>query len=169
MLVLVGATSACAGIPTTYNQSASGAGAQSFISYGATDRDLKVDVFGNPFPQRADEVAEAVASQMQAAAVGPGTHFTTRPGASAREGYRVVVAFAGSGGAGNLCAMSAMPSDSPRASNVVVTAALCDKDMVVTSTDGRVDGVAQVNDPHFAALMKQVAVELFPAPANWKD
>jgi len=169
VLTVAGALSACAGAPKTYNQTSLISDPQSYYAYGASERDLKLVVVGNPFSQPANQVGEALASEMDAAQVGPGTHFTPNPGPSAREGFRVVLAFNGADGEHELCGAAADAKTLPPSSNVHVTAALCEQGRLLTSVEGQVADVSGVNDPRVSSLMKQVALGLFPNSAVWKN
>src|SRR5438552_3662173 len=68
--------------------------AQEF-GYAAGGRDLRADVQGNPFAMPQNEFNAVVTDAMQGAHFGQPTNFTTTPGDSAREGYRVRLLFNG--------------------------------------------------------------------------
>jgi hypothetical protein len=166
ILSVAGAVSACSGTPKTFNQTSPISDTQSYIGYGAAGRDLKVVVIGSPFGQPADEV---LATEMDAAKVGPSAHLTTHPNSSAMEGFRIVLSFNGKDAEQTLCT-AATPSATPSPSGAInLQAALCDKDKLITAVEGKLTGATQANDPAVAELMKETAVQLFPAQANWKS
>lgn len=165
ILSVASLVSACSGTPRTFNQTNLISDPQSYIGYGAAGRDLKVAVYGSPFGQPADEI---LASEMNAAKVGPDTHFTTHPNGSAMDGFRIVLAFNGRDAEQTLCT-AATPSVSQSASGTVnLQAALCDKDKLITAVEGKLTGVSQANDPAMAELMKATAIQLFPTQASLK-
>ena len=166
ILSVAGAVSACSSTPKTFNQTSLISDPQSYISYGAAGRDLKVVILGSPFGQPADEI---LATEMDAAKVGPGAHLTTHPNGSAMDGFSIVLSFNGKDAKETLCtAASSSAAQSPSGA-VNLQAALCDKDKLITAVEGKLTGATKANDPAVAELMKETAVQLFPAEANWKS
>jgi len=140
---------------------------QAFISYGATDRDLRVELLGRPFAAARTEIEQAVVAGMQAANAGPGTRFTTHPGASAMPDFRVVVSFEPVPNVPALCgAAVADRQTSETGSSGEVVAVLCDKDKPITSTTGSLSGVSRADD--LSDLMKHVTLDLFPGQNPWR-
>ena len=159
--------SACAGA-TTFGQIRWVSDPQSFIAYGATDRDLMVEVLGKPFASDQSGLGERVAAGMQAANAGPGTHFTTRPGSTAQPDFRVVVAFDRNVNGRDLCGPAEKRLRSTAIGGGEVTATLCDNDKPITSTTGNLAGISSPQDQAFSQLMKFMALDLFPGPLPWR-
>jgi hypothetical protein len=63
------------------------------FGYAAGGRDLRVIIVGNPFGGDQAAFGRVVTDAMQGRNLGPQTNFTTTPGPSAREIYRVVMVF----------------------------------------------------------------------------
>lgn len=166
--VVVCTTASACSAATTFGQTRWVADPQSFIAYGATDRDLRVEVLGNPFAPDKTGLEETVAAGMQASNAGPGARFTTRPGATAQPDFRVVVAFDPGVNGGNLCGAAEKRFRSASRGGSEVTATLCDNDKPITSTTGSLAGISSSRDPEFAQLMKFIALDLFPGPLPWK-
>lgn len=164
------ATAPACNAATTYSQMRWVSDPQSFISYGAAGRDLRIDVLGNPFTSAAGDLGQAVATGMQKANVGPGTRFAVLPGSSAMPDFRVVVTFDRTVNAADLCALTAA---SRRSATIgggggEITATLCDKEKPITSTSGSLVGIAAASDPAFGDLLKFMALDLFPGPLPWR-
>ena len=70
-----------------------GTDVRSVVTYAGANRDLKVEVVGNPFAADQAATNTAVTNALQGAVRGVHANFTTRPGADARTRYRVVVLF----------------------------------------------------------------------------
>jgi len=144
--------------------------AQQF-AYAAGGRDLRADVQGNPFAMPQDEFDAAVTDSMQGAHFGEPTNFTTTPGDSARDGYRVRLLFKGpSASSGRIvCAGEpAVVGPSRESGNVRLLAAFCNGDYPLSYLSAHVSGIQDARDPAFRDFIRQVTTNLFP-PQNRQE
>lgn len=157
--------SACGGNVRLTQQEVSPVYKAGEFAYAGAGRDLKVEVIGNPFGGDPAAFGKTVTDYMQGNHWGPRTNFTTTPGASARESYRVVMLFnpprtlVGM----RLCReeASSLPSESGR-EEIVVFAAFCRRNESLTEIKGRIDGATGPGDPIFGDLVAQATNALFP-------
>ena len=155
---------ACGDIPQTSGGRSNYIDPSSFIADGAAGQDLVVDVVGNPFPQDADTVRQALVEGMREAYTP--THFIPGETHLSSSVYRVVIAFGLRGNTETLCDNST-PLDLSGPSNVIkIEAAFCRRTVPVTMTSGQVGNVKDVHDPRMATLMRHVAMELMPSNVN---
>ncbi len=135
----------------------------SMLSYAAGQGAMKTEIIGNPFVGSKDELDRVVTSSMTGAHFGPLLAFATSVSPQNKSPYRVVVIFNPTGGygSGRLCSgpvdFSGAPSEPVR-----VAAAFCASSRPVTYTSGSVSGVDAPTDPAFRALIRQIAIVLFP-------
>ncbi|MDA0241718.1 MAG: hypothetical protein O3A84_17060 [Proteobacteria bacterium] len=75
--------------PVSYDNRA----AYSFFTYAASDRDFRLTIFGDPFPDAQAKLEQVVTAAFQRAHPSVRANFTPRPGPSERKPFRAVVAF----------------------------------------------------------------------------
>ena len=144
--------------------------AQQF-GYAAGGRDLKADIQGNPFAMPKDEFDAAVTDAMQGAHFGQPTHFTTTPGDSARQGYRVRLLFNGPGASSGWIVCAGEPAvvgPALESGNVRLLAAFCNGDYPLSYLSAHVSGIRDAHDPAFPEFMRQVTTNLLP-PQNRQE
>jgi hypothetical protein len=142
------------------------------FAYAGADRDMKVVVVGNPFGGDQEAFGRAVTGYMQGNHWGPRTNFTTAPGASARNIYRVIMLFdppktlVGM----RLCreTASALPTERT-GQKIVVFAAFCRGNETMTEIKGRIREATGSEDPAFGDLIAQVTNALFPPDRRFED
>lgn len=133
------------------------------VAYAASDRDMRVTIYGNPFgidPQAFDQL---VTDNMQNRISGVRTNFTTTPNQTARPDYRVVFAFNPAQTMLNsyLCAGQPIQT-SPPGGPIVVQGAFCRGGGALTSATGWLDRPQGPADPDFKALISDMTFALFP-------
>jgi hypothetical protein len=141
------------------------------FAYAAGGRDLAVDIQGNPFAMPKEEFDATVTAAMQGAHFGQPTNFTTSPGDSAREGYRVRLLFNGPGASSGRIVCAGEPAiigPSPESGTVRLLAAFCGGDYPLSYLSAHVSGIQDAHDPAFRAFMRQVTTNLFP-PQNRQE
>jgi hypothetical protein len=144
--------------------------AQQF-AYAAGGRDLTADIQGNPFAMPKEEFDATVTDAMQGAHFGQPTNFTTTPGDSARQGYRVRLLFNGPGASSGRIVCAGEPAivgPSPESGNVRLLAAFCNGDYPLSYLSAHVSGIRDAHDPTFRDFMQQVTTNLFP-PQNRQE
>jgi len=165
------ALAGCGGTPIIdYVHLEPGYRAQQF-AYAAGGRDLKADVQGNPFAMPKEEFDATVTDAMQGAHFGEATNFTTTPGDSARDGYRVRLLFNGPGASSGRIVCAGEPAvvgPSPESGNVRLLAAFCNGDYPLSYLSAHVSGIQDAHDPAFRDFMRQVTTNLFP-PQNRQE
>jgi hypothetical protein len=142
------------------------------FAYAGADRDMEVIVVGNPFSGDHAAFGKAVTDHMQGNHWGPPTRFTTTPGPSARDIYRVVMLFdppktlTGM----RLCRDEAasLPTESV-GGEIVVFAAFCRGSKSLTEIKGRIEAADGASDPFFGDLIAQVTNALFPPDRRFDD
>lgn len=136
------------------------------FGYAAGGRDLRVVIVGNPFGGDQSALDRSVTNAMQGRNFGQETNFTTTPGPSAREMYRVVIVFDPPIGIGGDTVCSTDPATLPPTAGggeaVVLAAAFCRSERALTSVRGDIGRAAGPEDPAFVALIEQVTRDLFP-------
>ena len=139
------------------------------FAYAGAGRDLHTVVHGNPFGGGQPAFGRAVTDAMQGRHWGQRTHFTTAPGADARNTYKVVllfdppIDFTGL----RLCRDDdATLAGVPRRGDAVqVFAAFCRGDKSLTEIKGSIASASGAKDPAFRELIGDVTSALFP-PAH---
>lgn len=130
------------------------------------NRDLKVEVHGNPFDISPIAFAGQVAAQMNQTSVVQ-THFTTHPGDSALPPYRVVWDFAPprtSIAPNAICKVQ--PTNLEKiggATPIDAYAAFCQGDAALTSARVKLYYTATQNSIEFMTLVASMTAKLFPA------
>lgn len=135
------------------------------FAYAGAGRDLRVIVVGVPFEGDYPEFGKTVTDAMQGQHWGQRPNFTTTPGASARNSYRVVMLFNPPRDLNGmrLCDQPAatLPSLEP-GDAVVLYGAFCREKKSLTEIKGRASGIGSPNDPLFRELVGRVTNGLFP-------
>jgi hypothetical protein len=135
------------------------------FAYAGAGRDLRVVVVGNPFGGNRADFERAVTDAMRGQHWGQRTNFTTVPGPSARDRYRVVLLFdpPRSLNGARLCHddPSTLPSQ-PTADGIVLFAAFCRGKRSRTEIKGYISSASGQADPVFRSLVGQVTNGLFP-------
>lgn len=142
------------------------------FAYAGADRDMKVVVVGNPFGGDQETFGRTVTGYMQGNHWGPRTNFTTAPGASARNSYRVVMLFdppktlVGM----RLCRVEGSALPTVRTGDeIILFAAFCRGNESMTEIKGRIAGATGPEDPVFGYLIGQVTNALFPPDRRFED
>lgn len=135
------------------------------FAYAGSGRDMRTEIYGNPFPEVAQaDFDEAVTSAMYGAHFGPATHFTTQPDNSARPAYRVRLLWNGprSANGNNLCGDHDYQGGGKEPNGTArLIAAFCRSDRALSYLVGSVDGVTGPDDPKFVAFVRQATMRLF--------
>jgi hypothetical protein len=132
-------------------------------SYAAAGRDVRVIAEGNPFEIPDEAFADAVAASMQGHNEVHRTNFTTTPGETARERYRVVMAFDPPVGTGiHAPCRGPVPSSGQASERIIVQAAFCEGNGALTAARGNAPRMSSPDSPEFQALMAGVTRRLFP-------
>lgn len=126
------------------------------------DRDLLVEVQGNPFGTDPTAFAQAVTDAMQGHTEVPPPHFTTTPGESWSRHYRVVIAFNPTEvvGQDELCARTV--ATAPGGDRLAVHGAFCEGRRALSSAVNGAEAVAGVQAPAFQDMMAALTRDLFP-------
>lgn len=115
----------------------------------------------NPFPGDAGNAA--VLAAMQERNYGPRLYFVQTPRPDDRYGYKVVMDFGSATPSTTLCQRGPTPSSARAASGrVVVAAAFCIGDLLLSDATGAVEGVSGPDDPRFRRLIGDILVALTP-------
>jgi len=137
------------------------------FGYAAGERDLRVVIVGNPFGGDQAAFEQVVTDAMQGLNQGQKTNFTTTPGSSAREIYRVVMVF---NPLGNLVGDKvcqgdplSLPTADGEGTAVTLVAVFCRSDQSFTQVRGDIDAAAGPDDPVFTALVRQSTQALLPS------
>ncbi len=142
----------------------------SLFNYAAGGRDLEVQTVGNPYTERGlgdQEFPEFIVASMQGHNLGQPTNFTTVPGGTARDQYKVVIVFNPVEPATyrSLCEGEALSG--PTEEKVRVKAAFCQGgrssgERVLTGVRADVVAEAGPNSDAFQRMMAGVTRDLFP-------
>jgi hypothetical protein len=142
------------------------------VSHGASGRDLRTIVIGNPSTLPQEEFAAIVREHMQGANFGRPVHLVPAGPDTRPEGYRLVLVFGSAAGVGDttLCGESlpmggAGPGTGTGAS---LKAAFCTDNRPVRSLTGEVFAFQDPRDPHFRRFLRNVGMALF-SPLNPDD
>jgi hypothetical protein len=126
---------------------------------------LRVIIVGNPFGGDQAAFEAAVTDAMQGRHSGQATNFTTTPGPSAREIYRVVMMFDPPKGlsADTTCQSdpASLSSTAGEGTAVSVLAAFCRSERALTQVRGDIEAAAGPDDPAFVALIGDTVQALF--------
>jgi hypothetical protein len=137
----------------------------------------------DPFPQ--DRNGEGVLAAMQGRNLGPRMYFSQTPRPDDKYGYKVILDFAGRGGdagygssgyggialtygASYQCqaspapASAAPPAAAPPSGDIVVSAAFCVGNLLLTDASASISGASGPDDPRFKRLIGDVMVALTP-------
>ena len=143
----------------------------SVFNFAARDRDLKVVTIGNPFAEQGlsdQEFAEFIAESMQGRAWGQPVNFTTTPGETWRENYKVAYAFNPIEPATWVAVCEGDVETGPIEDGVLrVKAAFCQcgrpsGQRVLTGIRARVRADAEPDSEAFQAMMGGITRNLFP-------
>jgi hypothetical protein len=154
----------CAGTPTVQPGSSSAGYTPDILNYSAAKGGMLTEVIGNPFAHPKAELDAAVTETAAKSHFGQKVPFFTQAPEEYTSPYRVVFAMNPVRGtsAYNLCAgttetRARTPKESDR-----VEAALCAREVVITSVKGSVAGPLGPRDPAFLSLIAQMSQALFP-------
>lgn len=128
-------------------------------------RDTYVVLRGSPFAMSPAQFEQSVLGNMQGQNWGPRTNFTTHP-ANHDPAYKVVMLFNGPNvNGGDLCRNpGAVPFRTGPQQELHILAVYCRYDQWLTLAQGWTKGDASgISQEAFAALVRQVTAELFPA------
>lgn len=134
------------------------------VAYAAADRDLRVEIHGDPFGGDPRALEQAIPALMQNRILGVDTRFTTTPGPTALPGYRVVLVFnmAQTSLNSTLC-RSGPIATKPAGRPAVVQGAFCRGGGALTSATGWLDEPTTPDDPAFRHLIADMTYSLFPS------
>jgi hypothetical protein len=134
-------------------------------------RDLRTEIYGNPFAMDQDAFVAVVTEAMKGAHFGPQTNFVPVPGENASDSsYRVRMVFNGAYSNGSaLCdqAPTADPAASPAPAKgeIRLLAAYCGSGDRLSAVNAGIEGVSGPDDPNFRTFIRNVTMALFP-PVN---
>ena len=133
---------------------------------GGGDRQLKVEVLGNPFEVSQDELERTVISSMQGRTFGVPVNFSAAPtNQDPNRNFHVVVAFNPEGvrDPGQLCtASSDLKSVATTGGTLTLMGALCSSDIYLSHAIARAGGIDGVNSDTLDSLVAQLTISLFP-------
>ena len=140
------------------------------FNYAAGGRDLEVLTVGNPYAEWGfgdQDFPDFVAASMQGRNLGQPTNFTTRPGQTARDQYRVVIAFNPIEPATYRAICAGDVQSGPTEEKVRVKAVFCQGgrssgDRVLTGVRADVVAEAGPESEAFQLMMAGVTRSLFP-------
>jgi hypothetical protein len=164
-VLALGALSACAGLTAVQPANITAAYDPQVMNYIASRGGLPTEITGNPFDAPDEQVYSVVRKTMAASHFGPDFPFLAEKPQGSTSPYRMVVVLGSKPGTAysRLCAGVETPSGpKPKGGELRVSAALCARDEMITSTAGRVSGVTGPDDPTFVSLISQIALVLFP-------
>jgi hypothetical protein len=141
------------------------------VSYGASGRDLRTIVIGNPTSLPQEEFAAIVRDHMQGANFGHPVHLVPADATTPPQGYRLILAFGSAAGVGDgtLCAaLPAVDAKTYPAGSVSLKAAFCTDQRPVRSLTGEAFSAADPRNPQFRSFLRRVGFALFN-PQNPDD
>ena len=146
----------------------------SLFNYAAGGRDLAVQTVGNPYAEQGlgnQDFPDFIVASMQGHNLGQPTNFTTTPGDSARDHYKVVVAFNPVEPATYRSLCEGDVESGPTEEKVRVKAAFCQGgrssgQRVLTGVRANVVAEAGPNSEAFQRMMAGVTRDLFPLQDN---
>ena len=142
----------------------------SLFNYAAGGRDLEVQTVGNPYAARGlgdQDFPEFIVASMQGHNLGQPTNFTTAPGDTARDQYKVVIVFNPVEPATYRSLCEGEAQSGPTEEKVRVKAAFCQGgrssgERVLTGVRADVVAEAGPNSDAFQRMMAGVTRDLFP-------
>ncbi len=161
-VIAVGALAACSG-PLTRDVGSPFNKIDGLYGYGASGRDLRLSVRGNPFALPDDSFDKTVETASQVQVLRAPTHPTLTPDASARHGYELAFLFspAATQDGEDLCqGRIEEPRPTSGRSTVHVLAAFCVAGLAKTEVTGEAEATGP-NDERFQGLIQQVVMQLF--------
>ena len=152
--------SACAGATTTTNVYYQKSGLPDIIRYAVSDRDFLTEIHGNPGGGSKEAFDSSVIAAMHGNAHGRPTNFITKPSATTREGYRMVLVFSGEPymSTGAVCGDVDTASLMPASGRVEIQAAFCYREDVLSE----VHVAYPKGSPSLESAVTQVVLSLFP-------
>jgi hypothetical protein len=138
--------------------------------YAAQNKDLLVEIVGNPFSLSAEDVAARVEAAMQPGHWGfeqaftPRTRLTRTPDNSANLDYHVAVVFAGAA-LDEPIRMCDAPTAEPASAQITTIRArmaFCRRAQLLSTSYGEIEAVAGPDDRRFLGLVSRLTRELFP-------
>lgn len=142
----------------------------SLFNYAAGGRDLEVQTVGNPYAEQGlgdQEFPDFIVASMQGHNLGQPTNFTTAPGDTARDQYKVVIAFNPIEPATYRSLCEGEVRSGPTEEKVRVKAAFCQGgrssgERVLTGVRADVVAEAAPQSEAFQRMMAGVTRDLFP-------
>lgn len=138
--------------------------------YAAQNKDLLVEIEGNPFSLPAEDVAARVEAAMQPMHWGfeqaftPRTRLTRKPGTSANPDYHVAVAFAGRAldEPALMCQALLREPTPAQVTPIRARMAFCRRAQLLSTSYGEIEAATGLNDRRFLSLVSRLTRELFP-------
>jgi hypothetical protein len=165
--------SGCSGAPKVYGEYVQSTYSTTEFGYGAGHRDLWTQFRGDPFGLGDDAFADSMTDVLRRHPPRPQpANYTTDPGESARQNYRVVFYFdpPTSYLTTRLCRLpQPMSSGEGGKKPLRVAAAFCRGQGVLTAVRGHLDDVDGIDDPAFDRLIGQLVYALFPTHDSDRD
>lgn len=172
-LALLAGCSAISPGGVIYHTTIGVAGTNQNVTYGASGRDLRTIVIGNPTSLPQEEFAAIVRDHMQGANFGRPVHLVAADPGTRPEGYRLVLVFGSAAGVGDgtLCSEMLPAGIDPHAAptgDVSLKAAFCTDQRPVRSLTGEAFDASDPRNPHFRRFLRDVGLALFN-PQNPDD
>jgi len=130
--------------------------------YAAANRDLLTEIVGNPFGGAKTQVDVAVTGLMRGHDRGVGARFTTAPGTSARDGYKVAVVFDPAPDMPAADACSAARSAPGSGDRVTVLAVFCTPSGAYSGAVATLPRGAGLDDPAVVGTVKALTRRMLP-------
>ena len=169
--VLLALLGACAGNVAMVQGDVYRPGVPGEFAYAAGGRDLATVVIGNPFSVSKETLDGAVTDAMQGHHSGPPTNFTTRPSASARRQFRMVIMFnpPRSLAGGALCGETgaSRPAESDGRLRLIV--AFCQRELILSEARGVGPAPDSPGDAAFRRLIAAATREVVPDIDPYED
>lgn len=172
LAVVLGVACGLAGCSrVTYNAMISPAYRPYVYGYGAGRRDLATVIRGNPFDLAQEQFEARLLDKLNSrpTMLQP-THFTATPGPSARPEFKAVFLInAEIRLANRICRNPDAAPPADLGTTIRITAVFCRYRGFLTTVTGEVQGVEQIDDPRFDALLTELVILLFPPTDPTKD
>jgi len=172
LLVLSAGLLAAAGCDSTVRSVAQDRGGYSpaEFRYASENKDLLVEIEGNPFGRDAAALRPMVEAAMQPRHWGFDRPFTPRtrpslsPGPSANLDYRIAVVFDGPAleAPALMCERPKAPSVASKESPIRARMAFCRQDQLLSTSYGTLDEASGPEDRRFLSMISRLTRELFP-------